>query len=391
MQGEQVLMKFVTKSLAVFFMLLPAPLALAEELADPFAGAVSQIAEEVMKKNNIPGLAVELYVNGKPHEYYFGYANQQKKTPVTKDTVFELGSLSKLMTTLIMTQEVDFAFMGFNDSIRKYVKELPPSFDKVTLRQLATHTAGLPFNVPKTITTPADLSNYLTANWKPEDDPDEVWQYSNLGISLLGMAVQNLTTVSYEKLYRSHITYPLGMHPISFNVPERFQPFYAQGYAANGEAVAPEPLNPLTPATGDLKASASDMQHFLSAAIDLPSTPERILYPMMMMQVAYVKLPSRSQGLVWEIHPLSSGTRWLLNDVPNGTELAPKMVEEVVERPTFNPNALIDKTGMTSGFKSYIAVIPAKKSGIVLLANKRMDNRDLVKAGRKILFEVNRL
>src|SRR5205085_12282547 len=73
-----------------------------------------------MQKNNIPGAAVEMYVNGNLYEQYFGYAEQGKKEPVIQKTVFEIGSISKIMTSILFAQEVDWAKMALNDPVTNY-------------------------------------------------------------------------------------------------------------------------------------------------------------------------------------------------------------------------------------------------------------------------------
>ena len=65
---------------------------------DPNAELVKTAIAQFMKDNNIPGVAVEMYVDGKPRSYYFGYADVEDKKPITKNTIFEVGSITKLMT-----------------------------------------------------------------------------------------------------------------------------------------------------------------------------------------------------------------------------------------------------------------------------------------------------
>src|SRR5579885_26881 len=116
--------------------------AFAESQFDPQAAFVRQTVTSFMDKYNVPGVAVELYVDGKPYEYYYGYADRANKTPVSNRTIFELGSISKVMTSILLAQEVDWAKMSFTDPVTKYVKVLPASFNKIKLQDLATHTSG---------------------------------------------------------------------------------------------------------------------------------------------------------------------------------------------------------------------------------------------------------
>lgn len=355
-----------------------------------FAQNTEQVVNDVMQsyltKNSIPGAAVIVYVDGKPSAYYFGYADRETKKPITKDTIFELGSITKVMTSLVMAQEVDFAKIKLKEPVNKYIPTLPASFSGITMRSLATHTSGLPFKAPPTVKTRAEWEKYA-ADWKPEHAVDTNYLYSNVGIGLIGQALETITHQSFNQLYRGKILDPLGMQPIAMTVPKKLEEYYAKGYSGEGAPVPPETLG-LFPAAGDMKASADDMSKFLGAAIGLPSTPESIFYPMRMTQTAYVEAGQTDLGLGWQIHEMSSDkVKALLGGSDLG--LQPVAVNDVYAEPTFDGNALIDKTGATQGFRVYIAVIPNKKTGIVILTNKHDAGDAILIAGRQILFKLN--
>lgn len=348
---------------------------------------VKETLSTFMTRNGIPGMAVQIYVNGQPSSYYYGLADKDKKIPITNKTIFEVGSISKVMTSLLLAQEIDFAKMGLNDPVTKYVKDLPSGFSHITLQNLATHTSGLPFNVPASVTTTSELQAYLE-NWQPRVASGEEWQYSNLGTGLLGYALENSTKWDFNKLYIRHILSPLKMQAVGLTIPAKFNKYYAQGYDKNNNPVHPV-QSKLFPAAYGLKVMAGDMRQFLSAAIGLPGTPPRVVWPMRMTQAIYAKYANTLQGLAWTIHPMNDESISELLEV-NNDSLAPEVLDTVYERPSYDGNALIDKTGSTDGFRAYIAVIPNKKTGIVLLANKSVPNAALVKTGRELLFKLNK-
>lgn len=348
---------------------------------DPYAALVGRSMAALMAKNNIPGAAVTLYVHGKPYSYQFGYVNNDKKYHVTKYTIFEIGSLTKIMTSLLFTQEIDYARMALTDSILKYIPDLPASkFKNINMQSLATHTSGLPFSLPYHVRSGDDLDNFF-ARWQPQYAPGREWMYSNTGMGLLGIALENATQMQLNELYVRHILNPLRMQPIGLVVPPKLKIFMAQGYDTNDKPVPHVDLG-IFPAAYGVKLSASDMEKFLGAAIGLPGTPERVLYPMLMTEQAFVKLPDIQQGLAWHISPLPAA---------NFSELEPARVDRVIDRPTYTPRVLIEQTGTTQGFKSYMAVIPYKKSGISILTNKSVANSAIVNAARNILLRVNGL
>lgn len=356
--------------------------------ADPVGDLVKKTITDFMAKNKVNGVAVELYVDGVPYNYSFGYANPEKQIPVSQKTIFEIGSISKVMTGILLAQEIDYNKMALNDSVKKYVKDLPDNFKNIKLQDLATHTSGLPFNTPNNIQTKAELQKYLTTI-SPEYQPEQAWVYSNFGTGLLGYALEASTEKDFDKLYRRHILNPLGM-VVGTRIPTTMSKFAAQGFDADGNPAQPYNAG-LFPASGGVLASADDMQRFLSAAIGLPGTPTRVFYPIKLTQSSFVRLPDRNEGLGWQIHTINSDN---ISDLVNESDYSdngPLDVDEVYARPTYDGNALIDKGGTTNGFRSYIAVVPNKKSGIVILANKGIPNSSIVNAGREILYKLGKL
>lgn len=349
---------------------------------------VEKIVKEFMQENNIPGVAVELYVDGKPKAYYFGYANKAKKIPITKNTIFEVGSITKLFTSLLLAQQVDAAKVQLDNSIMNYLPNLPNKFEDITLGNLATHTSGLSFTVPDTIHSKTALRKYFS-NWSPVYCIDEEWAYSNIGMALLGEALEKMAHKKIGQLYSERILSPLKMTASALNEPDDYKKFIAQGYDKEGNPAKPTVFKLFS--AGALKMSAADMQRFMAVAIGLPGTPERIFYPMRMTQAAYVKLPDREQGLGWEIHSLKPNKIALLVDEPETMNLGPVKIKEIYDKPKFNGDALIDKTGATDGFRSYIAIIPNKKAGIVILANRYVAHDEIVNTAREILFKATKI
>lgn len=358
------------------------------------AQVVNDTMQSYLAAQAIPGAAVILIVDGKPEAHYFGVENLETKQPVTQDTIFELGSITKLMTTLLVAQEIDYAKIKLKEPITKYVPTLPASFSGITVRQLATHTGGMPFYPPDDVKNRADFEKFA-ATFKPETAPDKLYTYSNVSIGLLGYALESVTHQNYNMLYRTKILSPLGMQPIALNVPAKLQAFYAQGYDSAGKPaprVKETEEADLFPAAGGMKASAGDMAKFLSASIGLPGTPESIFYPLRLTQTAYLEMNGVEQGLGWVIHEINSKEKvkaLLAGSEYIGLKTVP--VTEVFAEPVFNGDELIDKTGATPGFRSYIAVIPNKKTGIVILVNKKIEGDSLMMVARDILFKVNNI
>lgn len=350
------------------------------------AEIVKKSISTFMTENDIPGVAVEIYKDGKAQSYYFGYANKAKKTPITEKTIFEVGSITKLMTAILLAQQIDAAKTEYDRSITDYLPNLSADFEDITLENLATHTSGLPSFLPEDVKTATALNTYL-AQIKPEYAADEEWIYSNIGVGLLGLALENMTHQKIEVLYQRQIFSPLHMKTAFINVPAKFKKEIATGYGKSGDEVPATPVGVL-PASASLKISAQSMRQFLAASIGLPGT-ESLLYPMRASQASYFRLGDRKQGLIWQVNSLEANKIKHLLDTPSlKNVLGPIPVEEMYDVAKFNADTLIDKTGASDGFRSYIAVLPNKKSGIVILANRQVLNNAIVKAGREILLQL---
>lgn len=337
-----------------------------------------------MKKNAIPGTAVALYNKGVPHVFYFGYANLENKAPVTGHTLFEIGSLTKLFTTLLLAKEVNTKNLRLDDSVAQYLPILKANsaFKSITLEELATYTAGLPFTLPDNIKTNNDFYEFLL-NWQPSSTKKPQWAYSNLSTGLLGYALEKKANHTIDNLYQNEIFDPLRMSNIGIIISSKKN---AQGYNEQGEAV-PFPERKLLPAAGKLNASTNAMLKFLAAAIGHPHIPNDITKAIKLTQTAFFEVNKAKQGLAWTIYPFSEFTTNELLSPPDRMNLGPISAKHLAKA-TFYEEALIEKTGATDGFRAYMAVIPSKRVGIVIMANRYVSNGEILKIGREILLNL---
>jgi beta-lactamase class C len=319
---------------------------------------IAQLLNKAMEQEQIPGMAVEVINQGQTASYLFG--------PVTRNTLFHLGSLTELMTSLLFAQQIDAAKLRLNTPVKQFLPNLTSDdFDDMRLENLATHTSGLPLAIPATIKTQPEMEAYLN-KWYPDNVVDLEWEYSHIGMGLLGSALESSTHKKLNDLYQRDIFSRLGMKTATMQVSAKNQP------------------NLLSGAWG-LQASATDMHHFLSAAIGLPGTPETILYPIRMTQAAFVVLPKSMQGLGWQIYPLENGGIAELA-LEQQKQIDVVEIHEIPAKAIYKPNALLEKASSFQGQSAYIALIPGKKTGVVILLNKQMSQDDLKALGRHILL-----
>lgn len=204
---------------------------------------------------------------------------------VDGDTVFEMGSVTKLFTALLLAISVERGEVALDDSL---VKHLPvgttaPVRDgrQITLRDLATHTSGLP-RVPQNLapTDPEDpYANYSVemlyaylASAELESKPGSAYAYSNLGMALLARALMVRTNQTYAELVRTRITLPLGMSNTWVDIPAEHAAQFAPGHT-QGLQPAPYRTRLAMIGNGGVFSSANDMLTFLSASMGLASNP----------------------------------------------------------------------------------------------------------------------
>lgn len=373
-------MKQLIKLLTLSFCFFPL-----SSFATPISKVTDLAIQQLMQKDHIPGMAVELYVDGKMYSDYTGYANLATKQRINSHTIFELGSITKIFTSLVLAEQVEKNIVRLNSPVSHFMKTA--QFRGITLKNLATHTAGFPSNPPAQIQNTEDFSHYL-ADYQPTYTPGSTWIYSNFSFGVLGEALENITHENISQMYRQDILAPLHMTSTEMVVTSDDQKNYAQGYSDNNEPVAPMMLG-ATPSAYAIKASGDDMQQFLKAALLLPNTPKTIANAMQLTETPYYSVANSNmlQGLGWEILAVPKNAGTLLNTTTMYTPGA-FPVKVFTHYAVNNQTLLINKTGFTRGFSAYIAIIPKYHAGIVILANQSVTNGDMVNTARQLLFKL---
>jgi CubicO group peptidase (beta-lactamase class C family) len=214
------------------------------------------------------GLAIGVSQHGVRRVFVYGTARP--------DSLFEIGSITKTFTGLILARMVEQGKVRFDQPVREL---LPPGLvekpagREITLLDLATHHSGLP-RIPTNF-HPADQSNpyadyhaadlyeYLAKRGlrKPAD---AAFLYSNLGVGLLGQALANRAQMSYPDLVKAEITGPLGMRDTVVSLSPEQQARFLEGRNADGHPVRSWDLDALAGA-GALRSTAGDMLTYLGA------------------------------------------------------------------------------------------------------------------------------
>lgn len=361
---------------------------------------VTKSMNDLMGKYAIPGAAVLVYKDGKINQYLFGVINNKTRVPVTATTIFELGSITKTFSSLLLAVNVERREMRLNDKLVNYIDNsdsYSKSLKEITLLELATHTSSLPYNAPNisynaTITQPSiiKLLNQFLHNWVATYPPGTAKLYSNLGFAMLGIAMAHHEETSLDQVMQQDILQPLKMNSSFLAIPANKMKFYSAGYTATG-IPSRSPQSGQLAGSWAMKASVNDMAQYLRLALGLDDMPEKLVTAMKITQTAYFENGNYNQsGLAWYINPLDKVSKTELLKVVDSSHPRKRTETPVnpISNPKFNENALIEKTGSTNGFRAYIGVIPAQKIGIVILVNRFIyDSNAIEHTGRELLLQ----
>jgi D-alanyl-D-alanine-carboxypeptidase/D-alanyl-D-alanine-endopeptidase len=278
----------------------------------------------------------------------YGTLAKGDPSPVDGDTIFEIGSVTKVFTSLVLADMVNRTEVALDDPAAKYLPEnvkMPERNGKsITLLDLSTHSSGLP-PLPGNLKPEADYSmedlyRFLSGYTLPRD-PGSEYEYSNLGAGLLGHLLACRAGTDYESLIRSRIARPLTMPNTGITLSSSMNQRMATGHNAMLAPVANSDLPTPLAGAGALRSSANDMLAFLEAFLGYrePGHGESPLAPAMKAMLE-VRRPAGQTEM---------GLGWFLNST-DGKEIAVH-------------------NGGTGGFRSFVGYDPKERIGVVALSN----------------------
>lgn len=335
---------------------------------------VADAVQPVVETYQVPGMALALTIDGEPYLFTMGTLSEESGEPVTEHTLFEIGSVSKTFTaTLAAYAEVKGA-LSLTDPVSLHLSELRGSaMDGVSLINLATHTAGhFPLQVPAEIQSNRELLAYVS-QWQPQYFPGTSRTYSNPGIGLLGLVTARKLREPYAEAMQKHVFQGLGLGDTYIHVPKEKMASYAQGYNRSGEPVRMD-MGVIGEESYGVKSSVADLARYLGIQMQLVKTGRDLTKALALTRKGYFKTEFYVQDLVWEQYSLPLAADTLMRGNSRRMVREDHPVDPI--RPPLAPqqNVLINKTGSTGGFSTYVAFIPEKRFGFVMLANKYFAN-----------------
>lgn len=308
------------------------------------------LAQRIDEMHQSVGIVVGTIGPGGRKVVSYGALKKGDPRGLDGDTVFEIGSATKVFTSMLLSDMAQRGQVALTDPISKYlpasVKAPQRNGLQITLQDLATHTSGLPrlpSNLnPKNLANPyadytvAQLYEFLSS-YQLTRDIGSQYEYSNLGGGLLGHVLALRAGMDYESLVRARITGPLGMNSTGIALSPEMKSRMAVGHDAQMKAVSNWDF-PTLAGAGALRSTANDMLTFVAANLGYTKTP---LAEAMEAMLA-VRRPTGSAGL-----EIALG--WHVLTRPDGI--------------------LVWHNGGTGGFRSFMGYDPKSRLGVVVLAN----------------------
>lgn len=350
--------------------------------------AVDESITPLMAKNGIPGMAVAVTLAGKSYVFTYGIASKQTGKPVTRDTLFEIGSVSKTFTATLASWAQARGYLLLSDPVEKYVPSLQGSeFGRVRLVDLGTHTpGGLPLQFPGDVKTDQQMLAYFRS-WHATYAPGTYRTYANPGIGMLGFVTAKSAHRDFATLMERELFPALGLRNTYINVPPNRMPDYAQGYS---EENAPARMKPgvLWQEAYGVRTTASDLSRFLEANMSEIALDAKLQGAIAQTHTGYFTAGPLTQDLIWEQYAYPVTLRTLLDGNSPAMLLKPVPAKAIEPAEAPVTGAWLNKTGSTRGFSAYVAFVPAKRAGIVILANKSYPIADRVTTAYAILTKL---
>lgn len=278
---------------------------------DPLYQEIEKLGQELTIKNNLPGIAVAVIRDGKVAWILsIGYANLASKKPVTQETIFNVGSVSKLVSAWGFMQLTEKGLVKLDDPVDSALTRwhLPDSeFDKskVTLNRILSHTAGLSVHGyggsdqgTKLLSLEQSLNGKTKRNGETVhliSEPGSKWEYSGGGYTLAQLLLEEKTKHDFSSYMKQNVFLPLGMKNTSYEWTEEMLKNSATAYDELGNPIKNRIFT--EKAAAGLQTTITDLAHFAELSITRnPKQLNQVLKPKTIQLMETPVLPSSNEG-----------------------------------------------------------------------------------------------
>lgn len=345
--------------------------------------AIANFSRELMEQvsqDGVGGIAAGVVVNGDlVWAKGYGWSDRERRVPILPSAVSRTGSISKSITAMVLMRLVDRGIVRLDDPVERYlpefssVRNLPLDAGPVTLRHLASHTAGLerePANVDEMVSGPIERWEERVVeslqNTAYDSVPGARYQYSNIGFGALGLALSRAAGVPFLDLVQSEVFVPLGMTGSSFVVVgAELEPRLAVGYVNRGDGTI-DGEGPLREhrgrgykvPNGGVYSTVADLGRFLGAVSGVPGL--RILSEKSRQEMVSIQTPESEE---------------------DGYGLGLSIQK-------YGESRIVGHGGSVAGYTAYMAVNPESGVGVVLLRNYQTGQTNLSRAAQTLIAEL---
>ena len=316
---------------------------------------VSKYIEYEVNLNDNPGIIIGIINGDSVYIYSFGEMKKGKSAQLTDSTMFDIGSMTKVFTASLLQILVDEGKIDYQKTLGDYLDKetLNPSLHGITVRQLATHTSGLP-RLPTNFSERDQDPNNPFAYYRKEDFDiflkdynlltSSTYMYSHINYALIERVIESIENERFEAVMNREMLQNLGLSNTTYELTKSQYDNLSPGYLLTGED-APETLfNSFYGAVG-LKSDMADLIKFIQYNLEVGaerSALQSSLYKTHDFQVNTGIKKYIDAGIGWHI-------------------VRPK-------RKFYN---VISHRGTSVGHQAYIAFVPETKTGVIVLANSR--------------------
>jgi len=324
------------------------------------AKRISKPVQSQIDSGKNVGAIIGIYVKGETRYLSFGSIKKGSEEKPNQKTLFEIGSITKPITGLMLAQAIEDGILRDDDQLNSFRNDWKhQKTSDITLVELVTHTSGLP-------TYPCNLKDEPFSYYKYneqelieglKDDaftekcnlgPKNTWLYSNWGFGLLGYLITIKQNTNFAQILESKWTAPLDMQNTITSLEPRHKALMAQGYTYEGKE-APLADRDILQGSGSIRSNAEDMMKFALAYLYPEKTSlESVLKRS--MQVKFIDTDGSKVAYGWEVTKANN----------------------------------LYKNGMTMGYSRFIKIYPKDETVIFYLSNTERDLKCVISAAEEI-------
>jgi CubicO group peptidase (beta-lactamase class C family) len=318
---------------------------------------LKDLLSESIARNGVPGASLAVWAEGELLEAAAGVTNADTKVEVTPDAIFQIGSITKPMTTSMAMQLVDEGKIELDAVVKKYLPEL--SLDggvegKVTVRQLMTHASGIDGDFFIDTGRGEDRVEKLVARSGEAGqlhEPGKGFSYCNIGFALLGRIIEKADGVNWDRAFRRRIAKRMGADSL-VTLPEQCLRYRtAIGHFGDGKGgvrVTPAPYLAQSngPAGATPTGRARDLITFARTHLAKGVAPSGEQF---LSEKSVAQMQEPQNKLLKDMIPDSFGLAWMISD--------------------YGKERVYGHDGVTIGQNAFLRVLPEKKIAVALLTN----------------------